>query len=299
MKPAPFEYHAPRSVDEALALLARHGWDAKALAGGQSLIPMMNFRLAQPAILVDLNRIAELFFVRPGRDGGLRVGAMTRQRTVETDPLIEERAPLIHAAMPQIAYPAIRSRGTFGGSLAHADPSAELVAASVALSARFRVRRQGAERWVDADQFFTGLFTTVLEPEELLVEVALPPPPPRSGWAFLEVARRHHDFALVGVAAVVGLGATGACERIRLVYFSVGDGPVEAHGAAAALRGQAPTAELIREAAEIAGREDVDPGTDINATAEYRRHLVKVLGRRALAEAFDRAANGASRSPGL
>jgi len=289
MKPAPFKYYAPTTVDEALAHLAEHGWDAKVLAGGQSLIPMMNFRLAQPAVLVDLNNVAELFYIRPGRDGGLLVGAMTRQRQVERDPLATERAPMIHAALPKVAYPQVRNRGTFGGSIAHADPSAELVAASVALSGKFRLRSKRGERWVPADQFFVGLFTTVLEPDELLVEIALPPLPPRSGWSFLEVARRHHDFALVGAAAVASMDSGGRCEQARLVYFSVGDGPVEARQAAGVLQDREPTAEAIAEAAETAGEADVDPNTDINASAEYRRHLVKVLGRRALTEAFARA----------
>jgi carbon-monoxide dehydrogenase medium subunit len=294
MKPAPFEYRAPITVDEALAHLAEHGWDAKVLAGGQSLIPMMNFRLAQPAVLVDLNGVSELFYIQPARDGGLRVGAMTRQSQMERDPLVAKRAPMIHEAMPKIAYPQIRSRGTVGGSIAHADPSAELAAASVALRGQFRLCRLGGERWVPADEFFVGLFTTVLEPDELLVEVALPPSPRRSGWSFLEVARRHHDFALVGVAAVVVLdGAASSsqakCEEARLVYFSVGDGPVEAHGAAALLKGEIPTPEAIRAAAETAGDQDLDPNSDINATADYRRHLAKVLGRRALTQAFERA----------
>jgi carbon-monoxide dehydrogenase medium subunit len=289
MKPAPFEYLAPATVDEALADLARHGWDAKALAGGQSLIPMMNFRLAQPAVLVDLNSIPDLSYIKAARDGGLRIGAMTRQRQVEFDPLVAKRAPMLHEAMPKVAYPPIRSRGTLGGTIAHADPSAELVAASVALRARLHLKSGQAERWISAEDFFVGLFTTVLDPEELLVEVELPPMPPRSGWSFLEVARRHHDFALVGVAAVVTLDEQERCAETRMVYFSVGDGPVEAHEAAALLGGQEPTDEVIREAAEIAGAVDVDPATDINASAEYRRHLVKVLGRRALTEAFERA----------
>jgi carbon-monoxide dehydrogenase medium subunit len=289
MKPASFEYYAPTTVDEALAHLAEYGWDAKVLAGGQSLIPMMNFRLAQPAVLVDLNNVAELFYIRPSRDGGLLIGAMTRQRQVERDSLVAERAPMIHAAQPKVAYPQIRNRGTFGGSIAHADPSAELVAASVALGAKFRLCSRRGERWVPADQFFVGLFTTVLEPDELLVEVALPPLPPRSGWSFLEVARRHHDFALVGAAAVAGLDGRGRCEQARLIFFSVGDGPVEAHGAAGVLQGREPTAEAIGEAAETAAEADVDPNSDINASAAYRRHLVKVLGRRALTEAFARA----------
>ncbi len=288
MKPAPFQYYAPTTVDEALAYLAKYGYEAKALAGGQSLIPMMNFRLAKPAVLVDLNNIAELFYIQPNRDGGLRIGAMTRQRQVERDPLVARAAPLVHAAMPKIAYPQIRTRGTMGGSLAHADPSAELPAASVALNARFRLRSQKSERWVPANEFFLGFFTTALQPDELLVEILLPPMPRHSGWSFLEVARRHHDFALVGVAAVVTMDK-GRCEQARLVYFSVGDGPVEARQAAAMLQGQEPTAEAIREAAEVAGEADVDPQSDINASADYRRHLVKVLGRRALTEAVERA----------
>jgi carbon-monoxide dehydrogenase medium subunit len=290
MKPAPFQYYAPTTVDEALARLDEHGWDAKVLAGGQSLIPMMNFRLAQPAVVVDINRVSELFYIQPTRDGGVRVGAMTRQHQVECDALIAEVAPMIHEAMPKIAYPQVRSRGTFGGSIAHADPSAELVAASVALDARFLVRnKQRGERWVPAKDFFVGLFTTVLEPQDLLVEIRLPPMPRHSGWSFLEVARRHHDFALVGVVAVVTLNGGGECDDARLVYFSVGDGPVEAHQAVAVLRGQEPTDEVVHEAAETAGNTDVDPQSDINASADYRRHLVKVLGRRALSEAFERA----------
>jgi CO/xanthine dehydrogenase FAD-binding subunit len=289
MKPAPFTYYAPTTVNESVTYLAKYGYEAKALAGGQSLIPMMSFRLAQPSILVDLNNVAELSYIRPAQDGGLLLGAMTRQRQVEHDLLVAERAPMVHAAMPKIAYPQIRSRGTFGGSLAHADPSAELPAVSVALDARFRVRSQKGERWVPADEFFLGFFTTVLEPHELLVEVALPPMPPRGGWSFLEVARRHHDFALVGVAAKVVLDGKEQCQQARLVFFSVGDGPVEARQAAEVLKGQAPTPEAIREAAEVAARDDVDPSSDINASAAYRRHLVRVLGQRALTEAFDRA----------
>jgi len=290
MKPAPFKYDAPTTVDEALAHLARYGYEAKVLAGGQSLIPMMNFRLAQPAVLVDINPVAGLSYIQPTRDGGLRIGAMTRQRQVERDPLVAQAAPLLHAAMPKIAYPQIRTRGTIGGSLAHADPSAELPAVSLALNARFLLRSQKrGERWVEARDFFVGLFTTILEPDELLVEVRLPPMPPRSGWSFLEVARRHHDFALVGVAAVVALDGAGVCQQARLVYLSVGDRPVEARQAEALLQGQEPTAEAIRQAAETAAQADVDPQSDINASADYRRHLVRVLGQRALTEAFERA----------
>lgn len=182
---------------------------------------MMNFRLAQPSMLVNLNNVPELSYIQPARDGGVRVGAMTRQREVEQNSLITETAPMIHEAMPRIAYAQIRNRGTFGGSIAHADPSAELPAASVALGGRFLLRSQRGERWLAASDFFVGLFPTALEPDVLLTEVAVPPMPLRSGWSFQKVARRHHDFALVGVAAVVTLDGGGQCEHVRLVYFQV------------------------------------------------------------------------------
>jgi len=291
MKPAPFKYYAPTTVEEALAHLAEYGYDAKALAGGQSLIPMLNFRLAQPSVLVDLNNISELFYIRPDENGGLRLGAMTRQRQVEYDPLVAERAPLVHEVMPQIAYPQIRTRGTFGGSLAHADPSAELVAVTMALNGRLRLRSQAGERWVPADEFFVGLFTTMLEPDELLVEIALPAMPRRSGWSFLQITRRHHDFCIAGVAVLVTLDDKDQCEQARLVFLSAGDGPVDARQAAEMLVGQAPTPEAIGAAAEKAASEEIDPGSDIHASAEYRRHLAQVLARRALTQAFDRANN--------
>ncbi len=289
MKPAPFKYYAPTTVEEVLAHLAEHGYDAKPLAGGQSLIPTMNFRLAQPSVLVDLNNIPELFYIHPEENGGLRMGAMTRESQVEHSPLVAERAPLLHETMPHIAHPQIRNRGTVGGTLAHADPAAELPAVSVALNGRFRLRSQAGERWVAADEFFIGFFTTALEPDELLVEVALPPMPPHSGWSFLEVARRHGDYALVGVAAVVTLDDKGQCHQARLVFLSVGDGPVEARQAAEMLTGQIPSPEVIRAAAETATKADVDPGSDIHASAQYRRHLVQVLARRALEKAVERA----------
>ena len=289
MKPPPFDYYNPSSIDEALMHLAEHGYDAKALAGGQSLIPMMNFRLAQPAVLVDINNISELAYIRPDEQGGLRLGAMTRHYQVEHDPLVAERAPLLSEAMPQIATTQIRSRGTFGGSIAHADPSAELVAISVALDGRFHLRSRSGTREVNAADFFLGMFTTQLEPEELLVEVSLPPIPMRTGWALKEIARRPHDFALVGVAALVSLDNRDHINDARIVLFSVGDGPVSAQKAAGVLKGQPPTSDLIIAAAESAGTDDIDPSSDIHASAAYRRHLVKVLTRQALEKALERA----------
>jgi carbon-monoxide dehydrogenase medium subunit len=289
MKPAPFKYYSPTTVEEALALLAEHGYDAKVLAGGQSLIPTMNFRLAQPAVLVDLNNVPELFYINPDHQtGGLRIGAMTRESQVEHNSLVVERAPLITETMPHIAHEQIRQRGTFGGCMAHADPAAELPTIAVALKARMKVRGQSGERWVPADEFFVSLFTTVLMPDELLVEVAIPPVPARTGWSFMEVARRHGDYALAGVAATVTLDGQNRCDEARLVYVSVGDRPENGAEATALLQGQELTAEAIEAAAETAAAK-VDPVKDIHASVAYRRHLVHILTRRALTKARERA----------
>jgi carbon-monoxide dehydrogenase medium subunit len=287
MKPPPFKYYAPTTLDEALALMAEHDDEAKALAGGQSLIPTMNFRLAQPGVLVDLNNIPELSFIRP-TNGGITIGAMTRQRQVERSAMVAEHAPLVTETMPYIAHPQIRNRGTFGGSIAHADPAAELPALAVALDAQLRVRSHTGERWLPANEFFVDLFTTALATDELLVEVSLPPMPPRTGYAFAEVSRRRGDYALVGAAATVTLDNNNRCERIRLVYFSVGNGPVEAYQAAGLLQGQKLSAEAIRAAAEIAATQDIDPPGDIHASAAFRRHLAKVLAQRVLTKAAGR-----------
>jgi carbon-monoxide dehydrogenase medium subunit len=191
--------------------------------------------------------------------------------------------------MPHIAHPQIRNRGTIGGSIAHADPAAELPAVSIAMKGRFRLRSRTKERWISADEFFVGFFTTVLEPDELLVEIALPSMPPCSGWAFLEVARRHGDYALVGIAAMVTLDREDRCQQVRLVFLSVGDGPVEAQEAAKILTGQPPTPQVIRAAADAAANVDIDPGSDIHASAKYRRHLAQILTCRVLEKAITRA----------
>lgn len=292
MKPAPFDYFSPATVEEALALLDEHGGDAKPLAGGQSLIPAMNFRLARPAVLVDLNRIAELAYVR-AESGGLAVGAMTRQRAIERSEVVARAAPLLAEAMPSIAHPQIRNRGTMGGSIAHADPSAELPAVMLALDAQFRAKSATGERSIPAGEFFKGMLETALAPGELLVEIAVPQLPARSGTAFLEMARRHGDYALVGVAVVVTLDPRGRCQEAKLSLLSVGDGPVLATEAGKVLAGQSPSEELLRAAGDAAATRDVDPPSDIHASAAYRRQLVAVLTRRALARAFERAGAGA------
>ena len=288
MKPAPFVYLAPDSLDAALEALAEHGADAKVLAGGQSLIPVMNFRLAQPAVLVDLNRIGELDFIEEG-NGGLRIGGMTRQSRVEHDPGVRRLLPLLHEAMPHIAHPQIRNRGTIGGTLAHADPAAELPAVAVALGGRVRLVSLGGERWVPAAEFFRSLFTTALEPGEIVAELELPPPAERTGYAFLEVARRQGDYAQVGIAASLGLDESGVCCAARLVYFSVGDRPMEAAGAARVLVGERPSEALFGGAAEHAALQEIDPSGDIHASAAFKRHLAEVLTRRVLSLAFTRA----------
>ena len=289
MKPPPFAYHAPTTLDEALRLMAEHGYGAKVLAGGQSLIATMNFRLAAPAVLIDLNKIPELNIIQPTAEGGTQVGAMTRHVQVEQSELIARTAPLLHATMPHIAHPQIRNRGTFGGSIAHADPAAELPAFLRAVRGRVLAQSRRGQRWIDADDFFIGLFSTALEPDEIVTAVRLPAMPARSGWSMQELSRRHGDFALVAVEALLTLDADGACDDVRLAFCGVGEGPVLAAAAAAVLRGQRPTTELIEAAAAIAARDDVDPHSDVHATSAYRRHLVAVLAKRALTAACARA----------
>lgn len=296
MKPAPFEYHRPRSLDEALALLAQHAGDAKPLAGGQSLIPAMNFRLATPAVLVDLNALDELAYITNG-NGDLRIGGMTRQRAVERSAEIAKGAPLLNETMPFIAHPAIRNRGTIGGSLAHADPAAELPAVMLALNARFDLRSQNGSRSVQAADFFTGLFSTALESGELLTGIVIPRAQKKTGYAFQEISRRHGDFALVGVAAIVELDEQGRCANARIALLSVGDRPMLAETAAAILKEQMPSADAIRAAAEAAATEDIDPPSDIHASSKYRRQLASVLTRRVLEHAFSRCSAGLQAGP--
>lgn len=288
MKPAPFAYFRPDSLEACLDLLHEHGGEAKLLAGGQSLVPAMNFRLAQPGILIDLNRITSLDYVQPQEGGGLRIGAMTRQRRLEIDPAIAAAAPLLAETMPHIAHVQIRNRGTLGGSLAHADPAAELPVIAVALGARFRLRSWRGERWVGAADFFQGVLMTALVPEEVLVEVDLPPLAARTGWSFMEVAPRAGDYAMMGVAVVVTLGEQGEVSAARLVYLNAGDGPVDARKAAQVLVGRVPSEDVFEEAAAIAS-DEIDPLGNVHATPQYQRHLARVLTRRALVLAVERA----------
>jgi CO/xanthine dehydrogenase FAD-binding subunit len=285
MKPVAFAYHRPASLDEALDLLSEHGDEAKILAGGQSLVPAMNFRLAQPAVLIDINRVAELAFLEQAKDGGVRIGAMTRQRAAEQSALVAARAPLVHQALPHIAHVQIRNRGTVGGSVAHADPAAELPAVVLALSGRMRAQSRRGSRWIAAADFFTGLLSTALAADEILVEIELPPAPARAGHAFVELARRSGDYALAGVAVQVARDERGRIAGARIALLGVGEGPVLAGAAAATLVGHEPSDELFRAAADACTTSDIDPHGDVHATPAYRRHLAGVLTRRALAAA--------------
>ncbi len=277
---------------EALGAIGYHGADAKLLAGGQSLIPVMNFRLAHPTVIVDLNKLTELSQIHVTSDGGLRIGAMVRHSHLEHSHIIAEFAPLIAETMPLVAHPQIRNRGTIGGSLAHADPAAELPVVMVALQARFLLRKNGHERWVNAEAFYQSLFTTVLEPDEILVEIDIPPMARRMGYAFMEIARRHGDYAQAGVAAIIRLDESGICRQARLVYLNLGDIPTVADQAASALVGHLPSTDLIQSVARHAAQHEIDPVGDIHATAEYRRHLAFILGQRAIAKAVARARDG-------
>jgi carbon-monoxide dehydrogenase medium subunit len=293
VKPPPFSYADPATVEEALGLLARHGAAAKVLAGGQSLMPLLNFRLARPDHVIDVNRLAELTTVVPGADGGVRVGALVRQRTLERSELIRARCPLVAQAMPLVGHSQIRARGTLGGSLAHADPAAELPAVMVALEARLTLRRAGGERTVAAEDFFVSLLTTALAPDELLTEIALPPWPGRTGSSIEEVAKRRGDFALGGVAATLTLDAGGRVACARIVCFGVGARPVRVADAERSLAGGPPTSAAFAEAGRLAAA-GVDPSDDIHASGAYRKRLAGVLTTRvltaALASATERGA---------
>jgi len=281
VKPPRFKYHDPTTLDEALGLLATYGDQAKILAGGQSLVPTMNFRLARPDHLVDINRIGELAAVSSGA-GGLVVGAMTRQRTLERSDLIGQNCPLVTQAMPYIGHPQIRNRGTIGGSVVHADPAAELPAVMVAADARLTLQKRDGELVVEATDFFVGQLTTVVEPDEMLVRIELPAWPERSGSSLQEVAMRLGDFALGGVATILSLGADGRIARARIACFGVDERPIRVAEAEQSLVGSAPDEAAFAEAGRIVSAR-VDPSDDIHASAGYRRRLAGILTRRALA----------------
>lgn len=288
MKPAPFEYHAPTSLEQALEFKARYGDDAKLLAGGQSLVPAMNFRIMQPGMLVDLNRMDELSYIHEAGDV-IRIGSMARERHLEFDALIEKHAPLLHEAVPFIAHPQIRNRGTIGGSIVNADPAAELPVLMLALSARLKAKNVSAERWIDARDFFVGMFTTALEPDEILVEIEVPFMPTNTGWSFMEVAPRAGDYALMGVAVQVMLDETGKCQQAKLVYLNAGEGPIDAQEAAQLLQGETITDALMEDVALHASEKEITPFGNVHTSPEFQRHLAKVLTKKTLKQAIQRA----------
>ncbi len=285
MKPARFEYHRPASLAETFDLLDRYGDDGRILAGGQSLVPALNMRLATPRAVIDINRLPGLDDIRLAPEG-LIIGALTRQEALERSPLVREHAPLLAAAVPHVGHAAIRARGTVGGSLALADPAAELPACAVALDATIRLSRRRGSRSVAAADFFRGIYTTAVEPGEVVTEIVVPP---GLGWrtGFEELARRHGDFALAGLAARLRLEGPTVREA-RLVFFGVGDRPVRARSAETALTGRGPDPEALAAAGRALGR-DLDPPGDIHASPALRRHLAGVL----LARVLRRMMNGA------
>lgn len=283
MKPPPFAYDAPSELEEALALLGRYGEDAKVLAGGQSLVPLLNFRLARPARLIDVNRVAELGYLRRC-DGVLRIGALTRAAALERSRVVGLHWPLLREAVRLSGHPQIRSRGTVGGSVAHADPASELPAVLTALGARFHVRSARGARTLRAEELFLGFLSTALEPDELLVEIEVPPAPPRTGTAIVEHARTHGDFAVGGAAAILTLDQRGGCERVEIVLLAAGPTPRRATAAEASLEGRPPSVENLREAAALAA-----PEVEAPFDREFRRALARELAERALTKAAARA----------
>jgi carbon-monoxide dehydrogenase medium subunit len=291
MKPAPFKYVAARSIEQALALKAEYGDDARFLAGGQSLMPTLNFRLTQPAVLIDINPLTNCAGRQTTSGSAIRIGALTRYRQLERDPTAARDLPLIHEALPHIAHPQIRNRGTIGGNLAHADPASEMPAIVLALGGKLRARSLNGERWIAAKDFFASALTTILESDEMLMEIELPAAQARCGSAFIEVARRRGDFALIGVACIVVLDDDGYCREARIGLCNAGDTPILAEAAGQSLAGGKIGTAGIDQAAALV-QNAIDPGGNVHASKEFQRHLASVLTKRALTTANERAHRG-------
>ena len=290
MIPAAFEYHAPSSIGEATALLARLGDDAKVLSGGQSLIPLMKLRLASPRHVVDINGIPGLAYVR--EEGGvLRIGALTREAELEDSEVVRTRYPLLHDTCKVIADPLVRNLATIGGNLAHGDPANDHPATMLALGAEVVATGRAGERRIPIASFFTGPFATALAPDEILVEIRIPAPAARSGGAYLKLERKVGDFATAAVAVQVALRGDGACEQVGIGLTNVGLTPIKAERAEAALRGKRPDEATI-EAAARAAAEASQPAEDLRGSVEYKRDVVRVLTARALRRALERAGGG-------
>jgi CO/xanthine dehydrogenase FAD-binding subunit len=289
LKPAEFEYHRPRKIDDALFLLKEFGQESKILAGGQSLMPLMNFRLAQPAHLVDINFIDGLDYIK-SENGSIKIGCLVRQSRLLNDALIRQRCPLLAEALAQVGYEQTRNRGTLCGSLAHADPAAELPAVLLALDGVLTVRNANTTRRITAREFFLSYLTTALTNDEIILEASIPEMSARAGSAFVEFARRFGDFAIVGVGALLE-SKSDRISDARMALTGVGDKPWRERAVEEKLMGEKGSAELFAEiASDVAAR--IEPGSDIHASDSYRRSLAKVLTKRALTEAWRRAQNG-------
>ncbi len=288
MKPPAFKFFAAESVEEAVSLLAQHGDEAKVIAGGQSLVPMLNFRLLSPSVIVDINGIAGLDQIEDC-NGGLKIGALTRHFSLETSEVVKKRFPVISAAMIHVAHLAIRNRGTIGGSLSHADPAAELPTIAVLLDAKITVVRSGGERVIDAGDFFESALNSALEDDEIVTQIEFPALPARTGWGFHEFTRRSGDFGLAGVAATMTRSGKRAA-HVRIALLGVDETPIRATEAESLLNDSEFGTDGVRAAVEAA-RELVEPIDDLHASADYRRHLVGILTERALTSAWRRASS--------
>lgn len=286
MKPAAFDYFRPDTIEEAVGLLSRYDGEAKVLAGGQSLVPLMNFRLAQPTCLIDVSRIDDLCYISES-NGSLAIGSMVRQSAVEDSDLVRRKCPLLAEATEWIGHKTTRNRGTIGGSLVHADPSAEYPAVAVALDGELKVRGPEGERVIQAQDFFITVCTTALAPDEIVTEVRLPVMQTGSGWAFVELNRRHGDYAIVGAAAALSLDGHGLCSDVRIALVGVGETPVRCQAAEAALKRNTPTRESIKEVSDLCAA-SVEPRDDLHASAAYKRAMVGVFVETALRTALSR-----------
>ena len=290
MKPSAFEYFTPLTLPEAVELLQVHGDEAKILAGGQSLVPMMNFRVARPKILIDINKVKELVYIGEEKDE-LVVGSLVRERALEVSSLVGKKCPILAEAISQIGHLPIRTRGTIGGSLVHADPSAEIPVVICALGGRMKVVGPTGERALAADEFFLTYLTSALEPGEILVEVRIPTLPANTGWSFMELSRRHGDFGIVVVASILFMENKELCRKASIALGGVGPTPLRAAAAEKILAGQKLTEELIREAGvKAAGA--TEPESDYHASEEYRKDMARVFTQRSLQEAWTRVKGG-------
>lgn len=290
MKPSSFEYLTPKTVKEAIGLLEQYGDEIKILAGGQSLVPMLNFRVARPKYLVDINGIRDLEYIREEK-GELVIGALTREWAVEKSPLIREKCPILPKAISYIGHLPIRTRGTIGGSLVHADPSAELPMIASLLEAKMKIAGPAGERVLPAEEFFVTYLTSALEAAEILAEVRIPVFPAHTGWSFLELSRRHGDFAIVAAATLLTMGEKGVCQKAKIVLGGVGPTPIRARAAEDLLAGKAITEALMAEAG-VKAAEAAEPEADYHASAEYRRDMARVYTTRSLKESWNRVKGG-------